>query len=237
MATIVPSNFNWQSYVQLNPDLATQGVDTEAEARQHYANYGWLESRPGVTGATPAPFDPESYAIVDAGTGFNRLRQLTDLGASRQQIIDEMKTANIIGNRMQQLFPELRGLDTAYRQSIGAPLFQMTAGLTPEQLSAYDVSSGIGLTKLEELLNMGATPEQIYGIAQRAPQEGVGTRIKQVLPTGLTPVGQPSTSDLCSYELKHGRAGSDRPGSFSGDTDKHVHCTATACGYPNAATL
>jgi hypothetical protein len=194
MATIVPSNFNWQSYVQLNPDLATQGVDTEAEARQHYANYGWLESRPGVTGATPAPFDPESYAIVDAGTGFNRLRQLTDLGASRQQIIDEMKTANIIGNRMQQLFPELRGLDTAYRQSIGEPLFQMTAGLTPEQLSAYDVSSGIGLTKLEELLNMGATPEQIYAIAQRAPQEGVGTRIKQILPTGLTPVGQPSTT-------------------------------------------
>jgi hypothetical protein len=72
----------------------------------------------------------------------------------------------------------------------------MTAGLTPEQLAAYDVSSGIGLTKLEELLNMGATPEQIYAIAQRAPQEGVGTRIKQVLPTGLTPVGQPSPTNL-----------------------------------------
>ena len=77
MATIVPSNFNWQSYVQLNPDLATQGVDTEAEARQHYANYGWLESRPGVTGATPAPFDQRVMRLltqVQALTGFVSLR-------------------------------------------------------------------------------------------------------------------------------------------------------------------
>jgi len=41
----VPLGFNWQSYLEKNPDLAKAGVDTEAEALRHYIKYGAGEKR------------------------------------------------------------------------------------------------------------------------------------------------------------------------------------------------
>ena len=52
--------------------------------------------------------------------------------------------------------------------------------LTPEQVAAYDVSTGIGMKKLDELTQMGATRQQILDIARRAPV--VGTRLQEIFP-------------------------------------------------------
>ena len=52
--------------------------------------------------------------------------------------------------------------------------------LTPEQVAAYDVGSGIGMKKLDELTQMGATRQQILDIARRAPV--VGGRLQEIFP-------------------------------------------------------
>ena len=49
--SVVPAGFNYQTYIQANPDLQAAGIDTAAEARRHYALYGMNEGRAGVTGA------------------------------------------------------------------------------------------------------------------------------------------------------------------------------------------
>jgi hypothetical protein len=124
-------------------------------------------------------FDPSTYD-VGSGVGLRKLQELLDLGASRQQIVDLFSNAPVIGDRMQQLFPELQGLDP----------YTPVSGLTPEQLASYDVSTGIGMTKLEDLLNLGATPEQIAEIAGRAPV--VGTRLQTLFPQAVPPPPPPT---------------------------------------------
>lgn len=44
-AAKVPENFNWQNYTSKYGDLGTHGIDTEEEARRHYALYGATEGR------------------------------------------------------------------------------------------------------------------------------------------------------------------------------------------------
>lgn len=43
----VPTNFNWQEYINANPDLGAAGIDTEKEAQRHYVLYGANENRQG----------------------------------------------------------------------------------------------------------------------------------------------------------------------------------------------
>lgn len=45
--TLIPQGFNWQRYVQANPDLQQAGIDTPIEAQRHYALHGRNEGRPG----------------------------------------------------------------------------------------------------------------------------------------------------------------------------------------------
>ena len=52
--------------------------------------------------------------------------------------------------------------------------------LTPEQVANYDVGTGIGMKKLDELTQMGATRQQIIDIARRSPV--VGTRLQEIFP-------------------------------------------------------
>jgi hypothetical protein len=44
-ASKVPSNFDWQTYTNLYPDLVAAGIDTPTEAQRHYALYGATEGR------------------------------------------------------------------------------------------------------------------------------------------------------------------------------------------------
>ena len=37
--------FNWQRYIELNPDLIEAGIDNECSAMQHYLNHGIDENR------------------------------------------------------------------------------------------------------------------------------------------------------------------------------------------------
>lgn len=44
-SSLIPENFNWQTYTSNYGDLRDAGIDTEEEARRHYANYGVNENR------------------------------------------------------------------------------------------------------------------------------------------------------------------------------------------------
>lgn len=41
----LPANFNWEQYVAANPDLGRAGIDTQAEAQEHWLNNGFKENR------------------------------------------------------------------------------------------------------------------------------------------------------------------------------------------------
>ena len=47
-AELIPEGFNWQTYVNANADLRNAGIDTETEAKRHFALYGVNESRSGA---------------------------------------------------------------------------------------------------------------------------------------------------------------------------------------------
>ena len=44
-AAKLPANFNWEQYVAANPDLGRAGIDTQAEAQEHWINNGLKENR------------------------------------------------------------------------------------------------------------------------------------------------------------------------------------------------
>ena len=44
-ASKIPSDFDWRAYASRYGDFAAAGIDTEEEARRHYANYGIAEGR------------------------------------------------------------------------------------------------------------------------------------------------------------------------------------------------
>jgi hypothetical protein len=115
-------------------------------------------------------FNAFNAASYDPGDvfGIGDFTKAVNAGATRQNILDIAKRAPVVGDRMQQLFPELRGIDS---RRVGLP-----AGLSPEQLSGYDVSTGIGLAELENLLNLGATPEQVAELTNRATVVDPGLR-------------------------------------------------------------
>jgi hypothetical protein len=117
--------------------------------------------------APQAGFNPATYDPGDV-FGIGDFTKAVNAGATRQNILDIAKRAPVVGDRMQQLFPELRGIDS---RRVGLP-----AGLSPEQLSGYDVSTGIGLAELENLLNLGATPEQVAELTNRATVVDPGLR-------------------------------------------------------------
>jgi hypothetical protein len=117
--------------------------------------------------APQAGFNPATYDPGDV-FGIGDFTKAVNAGATRQNILDIAKRAPVVGDRMQQLFPELRGIDS---RRVG-----LSAGLSPEQLSGYDVSTGIGLAELENLLNLGATPEQVAELTNRATVVDPGLR-------------------------------------------------------------
>ena len=49
----VPDDFNWKVYVANYPDLGAAGIDTEAEAVEHWQNWGKNEGRDYHTAMTP----------------------------------------------------------------------------------------------------------------------------------------------------------------------------------------
>lgn len=58
---IQPNNFDWQTYLDENPDLGVAGIDTAEEAYGHYVVFGQFEDRAG----TPAKSNPgETYNLT-----------------------------------------------------------------------------------------------------------------------------------------------------------------------------
>lgn len=41
----IPNNFDWETYLILNPDIKEHGYDTEENAKYHYLTYGFFENR------------------------------------------------------------------------------------------------------------------------------------------------------------------------------------------------
>lgn len=60
---IQPNNFDWQTYLDENPDLGVAGIDTAEEAYGHYVVFGQFEDRSGV----PAPFNPGETVSLTTG--------------------------------------------------------------------------------------------------------------------------------------------------------------------------
>lgn len=46
--SVLPQNFIWRDYLELNPDLIELGIDTEKEAKYHFMLFGLSEFRPYV---------------------------------------------------------------------------------------------------------------------------------------------------------------------------------------------
>jgi hypothetical protein len=70
----LPPGFNWQEYVNQNPDLKQAGIDTQAEAERHYKLYGHKETRAG------APDMSVQDAITFARSNLNNQNAFIDAG-------------------------------------------------------------------------------------------------------------------------------------------------------------
>jgi hypothetical protein len=150
----IPADFNWQMYIQLNPDITRYGYTGEEGARRHYLKYGQAEGRPYIKPDVqiPVDFDWKTYLKLNP--------DLYSGGVTSEQL----------ARRHYML----------YGQQEGRQFFDPDAGIKPEQFASFDVSSGFGLDKLQQLRDMGATEEQVRRISQRAPF--VGTEVQRQIP-------------------------------------------------------
>lgn len=201
------TQMNLGSLPQYTKQMQKRVITPKYTTSQQWISYGEdsrLQDVQTISGYGISNFDPNTVD-VSQGFGWKKFVEALDKGATREQIIALAKKAPIIGDRMQQMFKELRGAD-------GRAL-SFSAGLSSAQLNSYDVSTGIGLTKLEELLNMGATPEQIDFLIKKAATTGskvVGTRLQQLYPQyapASSMVGSTILTDTDIAAIKAGQIG------------------------------
>lgn len=64
----VPAEFDWIKYLNANPELDALGIDTQFEARFHYAQTGNKESKPSAPSTTAASGDKQSKPSAPSKT-------------------------------------------------------------------------------------------------------------------------------------------------------------------------
>lgn len=146
---LLPSGFDWQTYVSLNPDLGAAGIDTETEAKRHYATYGKNESRHYVD-------SPEAQ------------RALNEYLASRPETGQPTERAQGFGiTQTTSLLDQLRAMwggDPANWTIQGIDRSQELAGLL----------SAAGVTDLSSLRMQTLSPQdylaQLIAMEQFAPE-------------------------------------------------------------------
>ena len=75
----LPQDFDWKTYIKVNPDLTMFGVNTEVRAQNHYLTYGIKEGRQySFDNELPIDFDITMYKWLNED-----LNKLTD-----SQLID-----------------------------------------------------------------------------------------------------------------------------------------------------
>jgi hypothetical protein len=108
-AAKLPANFNWEQYVAANPDLGRAGIDTQAEAQEHWLNNGLKENR---------ALNPEEGAQRERA----RLATLAEQEAARAEVArqKQMRRAAGSGNMyaninagLSALAPEANPMDAA----------------------------------------------------------------------------------------------------------------------------
>jgi len=156
-ASRIPQGFDWNAYVQANPDLQQAGIDTPVEAMRHYSQYGYQENRPGnfvaaAQGAGAPTADaaqattptPTAQAATDptAGTG-------TGATSVTQQIVSETPAIEAI---KLDLLRQSRDLAYNVKRDAQGNVIGTTTPLS-QQLPGYKVA---GFSDAQEAAMKGA---------------------------------------------------------------------------------
>jgi hypothetical protein len=108
-AAKLPANFNWEQYVAANPDLGRAGIDTQAEAQEHWINNGLKENR---------ALNPEEGAQREQA----RLAKLAEQKAARDAVAQQKAMRRAAGSGsmyaninagISALAPETNPMDAA----------------------------------------------------------------------------------------------------------------------------
>lgn len=90
----LPKNFNWKTYIKVNPDLVMFGINTERRAQNHYLTYGIKEGRQyDFENELPVDFDITMYKWLNED-----LDKLTD-----SQLIDHFSQYSKEESRIYKL--------------------------------------------------------------------------------------------------------------------------------------
>lgn len=91
---LIPSDFNWMQYLASNPSLVALGIDTEIEAKRHFAKYGL---NAGLSGYTLGREDAHQFIGADVtvfglsstqrSAGFAKLFGTATLGRSISRVL------------------------------------------------------------------------------------------------------------------------------------------------------
>ncbi|NND82843.1 MAG: sulfotransferase family 2 domain-containing protein [Gammaproteobacteria bacterium] len=67
---LIPADFDWRTYLELNPDLALAGMQSEREVVRHYLEFGRLEDIPRAYKViAPAGFEWQKYLAKNPDLG------------------------------------------------------------------------------------------------------------------------------------------------------------------------
>jgi hypothetical protein len=202
----LPEGFDWQSYVNQNPDLAQAGIDTPQEAASHYQRYGFGEDRSGVT----APVAPPEVQIPDVDLA-TALRMNPDLGAAG---IDTQQEFN-------QWYRDF-GVNEPTRQYTGFTDQQikdyennlLASGMSPAEVQAQVIAEGqkygVDPTRVQDLLGYSWGADT--GTTGTGGTTGVGTGTDVTGGTG----GTAGTGDM------GGTTGTTGTGGLIGSTPSEM---------------
>jgi hypothetical protein len=109
---LIPSDFDWKQYLISNLDLVGAGLDTEIEAKRHFAKYGLEEGRSGYTSSRQEAHQFIGAEVRVSGLsstmrngGFARLFGINTLGRSNSQVlvVRDMVRHPLQGDEVQPL--------------------------------------------------------------------------------------------------------------------------------------
>jgi len=141
-AGLIPSDFNWKVYLSSNPDLVMGGIDTEIEAKRHFARYGINEGINLVSRTKYSlPFEEpnrflaaevtvEGLSSTQRAASFAKLFGVSVLGRSTSKVlvVEELGEVQLpVGAQALQV--------GEINTSVNPPAFNQPAGIDPNSVS------------------------------------------------------------------------------------------------------
>jgi len=199
----VPSftSFDWETYVNANPDLQAAGINTAEAAYNHYINHGYAENRPGAPGDGAFELDEALEQLANARAdleAFYDEARSNDALVDNQGITETSTDAQVEAAIAAEYTYSSNDLET----STGLSNFE-TRSSAAQNAAITDTRDA--LVKVINDLNKDIS--DVPGLAAAIKRYNAAVKAEADADDALDDVGDRAAADLAAFDVLNGAAG------------------------------